>query len=277
MHPLESISHLYIGKSVVDMHERPEKMSQVASQAIYGTQVSILDKSGLYTGVETPDKYQGWIKKSGLISRETGYLTTSIIGRVNVLWGHIFQTPDVTRSPPVVTLVYGTKVEVVSEKKDLDQRWVQVRLLNGKDYWAQSADFDFSGRALTLDEMLEESKKLHGIPYLWGGNSSFGYDCSGLVQTLFRQMGIQLPRDAHLQAECSILEKGVPDLRPGDLLFFGNKEEDISHVGVFLKGDEFLHSVTSIKNGPHSVQVGHFLHPVWRNLFRGRRRLKQCG
>ena len=87
-----------------------------------------------------------------------------------------------------------------------------------------------------------------GTPYLWGGGSSFGFDCSGFVQRIYRHFGIVLPRDAHLQATSPLLE-GVPEgstFRAGDLLFFGSEQDPeqrgITHVGMALNAEIFIHA-----------------------------------
>ena len=89
----------------------------------------------------------------------------------------------------------------------------------------------------TLEETLAFSKKFIGLPYTWGGTSSYGFDCSAFVQMLLREMGLLLPRNACDQAQSPLL---VPvlgeELQPGDLIFFG--ESRITHVGLYLGGDE---------------------------------------
>ena len=82
-----------------------------------------------------------------------------------------------------------------------------------------------------------------GIPYLWGGNSSKGNDCSGFTQNIFEASGIQLPRDARQQALYG--KEIIPDniwsnIQPGDLLFFG-KEDRVKHVGMSLGQYDFIH------------------------------------
>ncbi len=83
-----------------------------------------------------------------------------------------------------------------------------------------------------------------GVPYVYGGSSPSGFDCSGFVQYVYRQCGIELPRTADIQAEV-----GTPvtreELQPGDLVFFAGDYVNISHVGIYLHDDEFVHASTT--------------------------------
>ena len=80
------------------------------------------------------------------------------------------------------------------------------------------------------------------IPYLWGGRSSFGIDCSGLVQTSFKVAGIKLPRDASEQSKCGDLVYSIVDSKAGDLAFFENENGKIVHTGILISQDKIIHS-----------------------------------
>jgi cell wall-associated NlpC family hydrolase len=90
---------------------------------------------------------------------------------------------------------------------------------------------------------------LLGIPYLWGGTSSRGFDCSGLIQTIYRLGGLLLPRDSDQQAEFGRRRRSrrLESLRTGDLLFFGKPGARISHVGMFLPDGLFLHASGQVR------------------------------
>ena len=89
------------------------------------------------------------------------------------------------------------------------------------------------------------------LPYTWGGRSSFGYDCSGFVQMLYRQMGLYIPRDTKDQISWEKF-KSIPieDLSTGDLIFFGIDKDKIRHVGLYLGDQKFIHS-TVAENAPY--------------------------
>ena len=141
-------------------------------------------------------------------------------------------------------------------------------MLDDKVFWAMSNDFVFNPDPISLNEMIEEAKKFIGLPYRWGGNSSFGFDCSGFIQTLFFQMGVQLPRDASLQVKAENVEKiPLQLLRKGDLVFFGRSKERVTHVGIYVGDSQFIHSVTSNKSGPHVIQISRLDDSEWGQQF----------
>jgi cell wall-associated NlpC family hydrolase len=109
----------------------------------------------------------------------------------------------------------------------------------------QAGDIAFAARPLSIPEMIEFSKRFLGLPYTWGGTSSFGYDCSGFAQMLVRRRGVLMPRDAQPQADWSgVTPVERKDLKPGDLLYFGESAKKITHSGVYLGDGKFIDATT---------------------------------
>ena len=97
-------------------------------------------------------------------------------------------------------------------------------------------------RKYQLKDILPYALKLVGTPYLWGGKSSFGYDCSGLVQVLYTLSGNKFPRDCSMQIKSPLLTKVCKDdIQNGDLVYF-SKDDSVNHVGIFIDKSTFLHS-----------------------------------
>src|SRR4051812_37093679 len=110
-----------------------------------------------------------------------------------------------------------------------------------REAWVQRGDIAVDPKDISRDEMLSYVGRFSGIPYLWGGASAYGYDCSGFTQMLFRQTGVTMPRDAQPQAEWpGVKPIAVEELAPGDLLFFGPSDRKITHTGLYLGNDEFI-------------------------------------
>ena len=84
-------------------------------------------------------------------------------------------------------------------------------------------------------------------PYLWGGRSPVGFDCSGFIQMVYRLQGIKLPRDAYQQAEVGRTLKSVGESEAGDLAFFENKEGKINHVGIIMKNNYIIHASGKVR------------------------------
>jgi cell wall-associated NlpC family hydrolase len=107
-----------------------------------------------------------------------------------------------------------------------------------------------------------------GTPYLWGGKSTFGTDCSGFVQTAFRVLGINLPRDAYQQVDFGKTVHFANEALPGDLAFFSNKEGKIIHVGICIENQEIVHSAGWVKidlldqQGIFNRETQHYSHQL---------------
>ena len=95
--------------------------------------------------------------------------------------------------------------------------------------------------------MVEFGQKFLGVPYLWGGRSIFGIDCSGFVQLCARAAGKLLPRDASDQIKVGELVYFLPEIQPGDLAFFGNEDGKIVHVGMMLDNERILHASGQVR------------------------------
>ncbi len=98
-----------------------------------------------------------------------------------------------------------------------------------------------------ISSIIEFSKSYLNAPYLWGGKSPFGIDCSGFVQVVFKMNGIHLSRDASQQANAGENVSLLDEARPGDLLFFDNDEGDIIHVGILMEDKKIIHASGKVR------------------------------
>ena len=247
-----------VNVSVTPIREKPRHSSQMVDQAILGNTIKLLRyKNGWYLA-QTHYNYIGWINKTGLHicdsiaknnwEREINFTTKN-------LQGSIFSLPN-EASQPIADMVLNNVF--IGEMKN--ESWVSVLLPDGRSGFAKKNNMQLINKKIKKstkpDSILHQAYKMMGIPYLWGGNSTKGNDCSGFTQTIFKANGIQLPRDARQQAleGIEIIPNGDwSNILEGDLLFFG-KEDRVTHVGISLGKKEFIHqggkvAVNSLDDG----------------------------
>jgi cell wall-associated NlpC family hydrolase len=256
---------------VANLYSKPSLDADVVSQAIYSTHVDLLERQQDWVRVRTPDQYTGWIESKALVAA-SAYPQPDRAARVESLFANLYVEPDITKHQPVLTVPFETRLEVIAEPEGENRRWVQVRLPTGGTAWVQRGDITRDERKQSIAETIELSKRFLGLPYLWGGVSTFGYDCSGLTQMLYRRRGYTLPRDADQQAAWDGVKPVVPtDLQPGDLLFFGSSPQKITHTGMYIGNGEFINATAYLKPVVQICRVGD---DHWSKLLVAARRIK---
>jgi cell wall-associated NlpC family hydrolase len=225
------------------MYSKPTLDADVASQAIFAANVSIVEQKDDWAHVRTADDYTGWMPLSSLRPGPL-YAVSGRVAEVRSMFAHIYREPSVTAHAPLLTVPLETRLEVSAEPAEFSQ-WVKVRLPDDRAGWVQLGDVAFHAPPLTVPGMAEFAKRFLGLPYTWGGTSTYGYDCSGFIQMLERSRGLNMPRDAQPQADWdgqSAVERR--DLQPGDLLYFGSSPKRITHTGMYLGGGKFISATT---------------------------------
>jgi len=272
-----SSSYRYIAKNISDVHVSFSKNSPYISQVLYGTRVEVLSEKKHFVQIKTLDECVGWINKEDLISRESAYLQENQ-AKVIALFAPIYKEKSLRLHPPIMIICYGTYLEINS----YGRKWAEVSLVNGKKGYILLTAIEKKPHLLSIDEMLKESKRFVGFPYLWSGASAYGTDCSGFVQLMYKQMGVYLPHKSFVQAKSDLLKPvELTKLAPGDLLFFNadrkshQKESEINHVGIYLGNNLFIHSSTlKYDKNPPGVQISE-LTSTWKNTLLSAKRLKK--
>jgi cell wall-associated NlpC family hydrolase len=228
---------------VANMYSKPSEDADVVSQAIYGSNVGLVERQEGWARIRTADNYTGWTPLGALLPGKA-YAASGRVAEVESLFAHIYCEASVTAHAPLLTVPFESRLEVVAEPPD-QARWLQVRLPDDRSGWVQAGDVAFDAKPLSIPEMIEFSKRFLGLPYTWGGTSSFGYDCSGFAQMLMRRRGVAMPRDAQPQADWSgAAPVERKDMKPGDLLYFGDSAKKITHTGVYLGDGKFIDATT---------------------------------
>ena len=141
-----------------------------------------------------------------------------------------------------------------------------LSFLTGTSCHIGNEKFEIVGDIGEGDQLDLIAKSFINAPYLWGGRTHFGIDCSGFTQIVFRLMGVDLKRDASLQAEQGILVDTLAETKLGDLAFFNNAEDKITHVGILLNNNYIIHASGKVKvdvidnKGIYSTQLKRYTH-----------------
>ena len=266
-----SAENAVIVQPVANVYSKPSADADVASQAIYSTNVTLLEKQPGWAKVRTPDGYAGWMQASAFLPSKP-YAQSGRLAQVESLFAALYRETDVTKHQPVLVVPFETRLEVIAGPVGEEDRWLQVRLADDRTAWVQSGDVTFSPRKLSIPELIEWSKRFIGIPYIWGGTSTFGYDCSGFTQMLCRRRGYSLPRDSRPQANWEGMQVvDTAKLEPGDLLYFGESGQKITHTGMYIGSNEFI-DATAWQHP--MVQISQ-LDDHWSKLLVAARRIKQ--
>ena len=219
--------------SVVSMRAKASHAAEQVSQALMGTPVTVLERGAEWSRVQTPDGYSGWIINHSLVFPSAAEMQ-QWSGAPKVMITHPFELHDADRR---TDLVAGNVLVAAGDS---------LRLPDGRMILAPAGAFapldSLSARPFEPEALPRFAELYMGVPYLWGGLSSKGMDCSGLVRMAYAAQGRILPRDARQQAP---LGREIPadSLRSGDLIFFGNPETGrITHVAIYDKGGEYVHA-----------------------------------
>jgi hypothetical protein len=211
-------------------HPDDSKPEQLVTQALAGAVVRTYFPSGKYLYAQSTDGYLGYVPKSGLIPADENLYLRWKNGPCAILNNKI-ETGGMLLAP-------GTRL--IFEKG-------RVVLPGGNSFRASGDQIRISRPAdpAYFRAVAALAKQFEGTPYLWGGKTEAGIDCSGFVQTMALQMGILLPRDASMQANVGEYLGYLPDyadLLPGDLMFFMNDKAYVFHVGIYAGKGRYLHS-----------------------------------
>ncbi|MEP6755847.1 MAG: SH3 domain-containing C40 family peptidase [Chthonomonadales bacterium] len=238
-----------INTNVASMRSEPGGRSEQVSQGLFGETVTVIDHSTDYSLIRTPDAYEGWTANHNISILETGevYPNPKSAALIAPLFEPLFKDPDI-RSERITLLTLGSIIHVAQE--DMTRALIRIKVPNG--------DYGFVGRdSLIVPEypdyisvgpnLAVVAHGLVGVPYLWGGRSSFGIDCSGFVQKVFWLCGHTIPRDAYVQAKHNAFESVEREnLKAGDLIFFAGDHDPrgrgITHVGMYFGNGRFIHA-----------------------------------
>ncbi|WP_266363783.1 C40 family peptidase [Tellurirhabdus rosea] len=276
-------TYAIVNNSVANLRSNPREAAELATQALLGMPLRVWDKERGWYLVQTPDRYIAWVDFGGLQRMKKANFDRWEQAEKIIYtspFGFCYSEPS-TASQTVSDLVAGNRLVLEKEEK----RFFRVRYPDGRSGYVAKAEAkryaDWLKTARPTEEALvSTAKRLMGIPYLWGGTSVKGMDCSGFTKTVYFLNGQTLSRDASQQVhEGETVEtpgKTFASLRPGDLLFFGepataDKPERVVHVGMWIGNNEFIHASGKIRVSSMDPAAPNFEESELKRFLRARR------
>lgn len=260
--------------SVACLRCDPRNGAELASQALMGTPLKVLDKVSDFYRVQTPDNYIGYMTPGSfelMTDKEFSAWKASKRYIVTAYQSTLFANPDGDESNVVSDLVLGDILEYKSVKGD----FVELSMADGRSGYARVKDVaEFSQWAkqdFNFELIRKTAFRMMGTPYLWGGTSVKAIDCSGFVKTSYFANGIILQRDASQQAltglkyEC---KDWAEKAQPGDLIFIGNKNGRVTHVAMYLNDGKFIHSSGRVKLNSMNPKDDNFIDYTYLSMSR---------
>ncbi|MEO5946613.1 MAG: C40 family peptidase [Chitinophagaceae bacterium] len=227
------MNYAIISVPAAPVRRKPGHREEMVNQLLFGELVKVIKTKGeLWVKIQSlHDGYIGWMTNTMLQSIEedkantiNGFATAELLNTI-LLGENKFHIP------------VGSSLPVFE---------------NGKGRLGET-EYIFSGKYFKRGEQVPSTQLVTQLstawlnaPYLWGGRTPLGVDCSGFVQVIYKLMGIDLPRDAWQQAQVGKSVKIFSEVKPGDLAFFDNKE-DIVHVGIILENNQLIHSSGKVR------------------------------
>lgn len=254
---LEGKTQAIVNISVANLRSNAKHSAELATQATLGTPVKVLKKEGGWYYIQTPDKYLSWVDDGGIqLMNDDEFKKWQSAEKIiyTKTYGHSYTQENTDAI--VSDLVAGDVIETVSSS----DAFYEVKYPDGRKAFVSKNDAENYNEWIdrmnpTIDDLVTTSKQLMGVPYLWGGTSTKGMDCSGFTKTIYFLNGMVIPRDASQQVHTGKSIDSVQEfdnLEKGDLLFFGRKATDstaerVVHVGMWIGNNEFIHASNMVR------------------------------
>lgn len=242
--------------SLVPVRKEASDRSEMVTQLLFGELVEVVDKQGSWRKIRCLyDDYPGWVdvKQLTQISEEE---RARIGNEIPVLTLDIVQLVQWEKHQ-ILPVLLGSNLPAYADKQfkvnDLIYQY------EGQVYRSVAPD---PGR------LIENAYMYLNAPYLWGGRSPFGIDCSGYTQMIMKLSGIRIPRDAAQQAEQGTTIHLTSEIQSGDLAFFDNEEGKIVHTGILLTQDRIIHASGKVRidkfdhEGIYNVEQKKYTHKL---------------
>ena len=233
------MTHAICILSIVPCRSEPDDRSEMVTQLLFGDLVEIKGRKNNWIKVRCiDDNYLAWVDQ-----KQIEVIDKSIFSKLlkeKYVFSEDLVAPLVnTKDKSVQTIVMGSKI--------------RGRITKNKEFSLGHYTYRLEGhvrsvsKKLNRSQLVEDAFAFLNSPYLWGGKSPMGIDCSGFTQMVYALNGITLPRDAHQQAETGHALSFIEEAEEGDLAFFDNNEGKIIHVGIMLTNHRIIHASGKVR------------------------------
>lgn len=242
--------------SIMPMRLEPNHRSEMVNQVLFGESIEILDINQEWSYIRLSfDHYQGWVQN--VHYTEVREFELKVIESLpNYLCSDLVQVLSNERTNQLNTILLGSCLPGLANSSFK---------ISDDSYRFEGSVFPFTQKP-TRQNVLENAMMYLNAPYLWGGKSPFGVDCSGFTQMVYKLSGYALKRDASQQVTQGETINFITDSLAGDLAFFDNEEGKITHVGILLGDNKIIHASGKVRidaidhNGIYNVEKGNYSH-----------------
>lgn len=260
---LNKHNYIIVHTAVASIYSHPDFSSELITQALFWEGLTVHSTQGNWYKVKQRDGYEGWIHSFYVMDSSVYDNNKLLQDKKNWYWvKNKFLNLSLENNQNFL-ISYGSLIPCFKDKK-----YFFTILPNNKKVIIDEQSLSrFTNSIKDRNNIIFSSKKLIGTPYLWGGKSSFGFDCSGLLQAILNVSNIKgFPRDTSQQVLSNMLleKKGTPNI--GDIIFF-KMNDKVDHVGLYINNRDFIHSSGSVKINSIDKESKYYSNKLKLNLY----------